>query len=51
MKIICIIKGILKSIINFNVISGHDFVEEYSNKDIQVLKCENCGYRSIAFFK
>ena len=46
MKIICFIKGIFRSIINFNVISGHDYQEIYDNKDIQVLKCVNCDYQA-----
>ena len=46
---LCFIKGIFRSIINFNVISGHDYVEIYDNKDIQVLECELCNHISIGF--
>ena len=49
MKLICIIKGIFRSIINFNLISGHDYIEIYDNKDIQVLKCELYNNISIGF--
>lgn len=49
MKIICFIKGIFRSIINFNVISGHEYQEIYDNKDIQVLKCINCNHISVGF--
>lgn len=49
MKLICFIKGIFRSIINFNIISGHDYQEIYDNKDIQVLKCINCNHISVGF--
>lgn len=49
MKLICFIKGIFRSIIYFNVISGHDYQEIYDNKDIQVLKCINCSHISVGF--
>lgn len=49
MKLICFLKGIVRSIIYFNVISGHDFIEIYDNKDIQVLECEVCGCISLGF--
>lgn len=49
MKLICFIKGIFRSIINFNIISGHDYIEIYDNKDIQVLRCELCGHISVGF--
>lgn len=49
MKIICFIKGIFRSIIHFNVISGHDYQEIYDNKDIQILKCINCEHISLGF--
>ena len=51
MKLICFIKGIFRSIVNFNIISGHDYQEIYDNKDIQVLKCETCGNISLGFKK
>ena len=51
MKIICFIKGIFRSLINLQNISGHDFVEIYDNKDIQILKCEKCNELSIGFKK
>ena len=49
MKIICFLKGIIRSILFFNIISGHDYVEIYDNKDIQILKCELCGHISYGF--
>lgn len=49
MRLICFLKGIFRSIINFNVISGHDYVEIYDNKDIQVLEYELCNNISIGF--
>lgn len=49
MKIVCFVKGIFRSIINFNIISGHDYQEIYDNKDIQVLKCEVCNHIAIGF--
>jgi len=51
MKIICFIKGIFRSIVNFNIISGHNYQEIYDNKDIQVLKCETCENISVGFKK
>lgn len=51
MKLICFIKGIFRSIINFNIISGHDYQEIYDNKDIQVLECKTCGNISVGFKK
>ena len=47
MRIICFIKGIWRSIINFNIISGHDYKEMYDNKDIQVLQCKLCKKLSL----
>ena len=47
--IIGVIKGIFRSIINLNIISGHDYIEIYNNKDIQVLRCELCGHISVGF--
>lgn len=49
MKLICFIKGIWRSLINFNMITGHDYQEIYNNKDIQVLKCINCNHLSVGF--
>lgn len=49
MNIICFIRGIFRSIVNFNIISGHNYIEKYDNKDIQVLECETCGYVSVAY--
>ena len=46
---ICFIRGIFRSIITFNIISGHNYKEVYDNKDIQVLECETCGYVSVAY--
>ena len=47
--IICFFKGIYRSITNFMIISGHDYIEMYDNKDIQVLKCERCKHISVGF--
>ena len=49
MRIICFIKGILRSLITFSIVSGCDYVEIYDNKDIQVLECETCGNISVGF--
>ena len=49
MSILCFIKGIFRSILTFNVVSEHDYIEIYDNKDIQVLKCETCNHISVAF--
>ena len=49
MKLWCLIKGIFRSIINLNIISGHDYQEIYNNKDIQILECINCGNISVGF--
>ena len=46
----CFIKGIFRSLITLNIVSGHDYVEIYDNKDIQVLQCENCNHISVAFY-
>lgn len=47
--IICFLKGIYRSITNFILISGHDYVEIYSNEDVQILKCERCNHISLGF--
>lgn len=49
MKLICFLKGIWRTIINLYPYSGHDFIEIYDNKDIQVLECEICGHISVGF--
>ena len=49
MKLICFLKGIWRTIINLYPFSGHDFIEIYDNKDIQVLECEICRYVSVGF--
>ena len=49
MKIVCFIKGIFRSILTFNIVSGHDYQEIYNNKDIQILKCINCKHISVGF--
>lgn len=51
MKVICFIKGIFRSLITFKIVSGHDYIEIYNNKDIQVLECENCKHISLSFYK
>lgn len=51
MIIICFVKSIIRSLINLSIISGHDFIEIYNNKDIQVLKCEKCNHISVGFKK
>lgn len=48
-RLICYIKGIIRSILTFNIVSGHDYQEVYSNKDIQILKCINCNHISVGF--
>lgn len=49
MSIICFVKGIFRSIINCNIIDGHNYIEIYDNKDIQILECELCGHISVGF--
>ena len=51
LKIICLIKGIYRSLMTFNIVSGHDYQEKYDNKDIQILECETCGHISVGFKK
>ena len=51
MKIICFIKGIIRSISGLNIISGCDFVEKYDNKDVQILECEICGSVNVGYKK
>ena len=51
LKIVSFIKRIYRSLMTFNIVSGHDYQEIYNNKDIQVLKCENCNYISVGFKK
>ena len=46
---ICFIRGIFRSIFNFNIISGHSYKEIYDNKDLQILECETCGDISIGW--
>ena len=49
MNIICFIKGIWRSLTTFNIVSGHDYIEIYDNKDLQILKCEKCNHLSVGF--
>lgn len=50
MKIKCFLKTIWRSIICFPyIVSGHNYIEVYNNKDIQVLKCEMCNHTSVGF--
>lgn len=49
MKILCLLKGMLESLMSFQIISGHDFVEIYDNKDVQILKCDKCNEISVGF--
>ena len=49
MNIICFIRGIFRSIIHFNIISGHNYIEKYDNKDVQILECETCGNISVGY--
>ena len=49
MKIICFIKTIWHSIINLQIVSGHDYIEIYDNKDISILKCQLCNHISVGF--
>lgn len=51
MKIICLLKGFWYSIINLLPISGHEYIEIYDNKDIQILQCEVCNHISASFKK
>lgn len=51
MKMICLLKGLWDSIINLMPISGHEFIEIYDNKDIQLLQCKRCNYISVGFKK
>ena len=48
-RIICFIKGICKSATHLSVISGHDYVEKYNDKHVQILECELCKHTSIGF--
>lgn len=49
MSIICFFKSIWYSIINMQLVSGHNYIELYDNKDIQVLQCELCNHISLGF--
>lgn len=49
MKLICFIKGIFRSLLSFQSVSGCDFVEKYNNKDVQILECEVCGKTSVGY--
>jgi hypothetical protein len=49
MNIICFFRGIFRSIVHLNIISGHNYIEKYDNKDIQILECETCGKNSIGY--
>jgi hypothetical protein len=51
MEIICFIRTIIRSITTLKIVSGHNYQEIYSNKDIQVLKCETCNRISVGFYK
>ena len=50
MKAICYIKTLWRSLLTFNIVSGHDYQEIYDNKDVQILKCINCNHISVAFY-
>jgi len=49
MKLLCFLKGVLRTLITFQPVSGHDFVEVYNNKDVQILKCDKCNEMSVGF--
>ena len=49
MKLICFLKGIWYSIINMQLVSGHNYKEIYNSKDIQILECELCSHISLGF--
>lgn len=50
MIIACFFKTIFRTIFSFPYItSGHDYIEIYNNKDIQVLKCEICNHVSLGY--
>ena len=51
MQLLCFIKGIIQSIIHLQIISGHEYQEIYSNKDVQILKCTSCNHLSVGFKK
>ena len=48
-KLVCYLKGIIRSILTFSIVSGHDYQEIYDSKYIQVLKCEVCNHISVGF--
>jgi len=50
MRIWCWIKTIWLSMTHLMIISGHNYVEIYNNKDISVLQCEDCNYISVGFY-
>lgn len=49
MIILCFLRSIWRSIISLCIVSGHNYCEMYSNKDIQILMCEDCHHISVGW--
>ena len=50
MKIICYLIGIIDSLKTMKIVSGHNYIEKYKNKDVQILECDRCGHVSVGYF-
>ena len=42
----CFLYGLWLSLRHLSPVSGHEFIEVYNNRDLQVLRCELCGKES-----
>lgn len=51
MKILCDITTLVNIIVFGKHISGHSFVLWYENDDVQILRCVECGYESVGYYK
>lgn len=50
LKLDCFLRGLWRSIRYLSIIDGHNFVQVYENEDVEILRCDHCGYESVAYF-
>lgn len=46
----CFLIGIVRSIRCLAPVSGHDYIEEYNNGEVSILRCDRCGNVSVGYF-
>lgn len=47
MNLICLIRGLWRSFLVGDFVSGHNYREIYFTPNIQILKCTICNYTSV----